>query len=86
MDDPQDLVAFLERIDDDPERHDIVNLVWREVLLLHFLVNAVKVFLPPLDGGLDAGFLQLRGKKLDHLPDEFLPCIRLSASSDLILS
>ncbi len=40
---PQDLVAFLDGFNDDPEGEDIVDLVRGEVLVQHLFVDAVEV-------------------------------------------
>ena len=67
MDDAQRFIAvlLLVRIEDDPEGHQVIDLVEIDVLLLHLFVDAVKMLCPSLHFALDA--------KPFHLPADDPP-------------
>ena len=77
MDHPQRTIAFLERIDKDPNRRQIVNLTELFVIPLHFTENAVKVFRPAVDLRLDADFMQLFPQNHDRFLDDGFPLLPL---------
>ena len=73
MDNPQGFVTFPHRVHQNSECHQIVNLIVKEILTLHFLVNTVKVFRPARHFGLDPFGLELLGDNGNDLPDVFFP-------------
>ena len=50
---PQDLIAFFDAADDDPESQNIVYLINREVLVQHLFIDTVKMFVSAFYGSLD---------------------------------
>ena len=64
MNDAERGIAVLDRVDDDPDRKEIIDLVERLALIHHLLVDAEEVLHASVHLGLDAGLL--------HLPRDFL--------------
>ena len=58
MDVPEDVVALGDRVHDDPEGIEIVQLVQRLVLLLHLAVDRIDVLDPPGDRATDVHLTQ----------------------------
>ena len=77
VDHSQRSIAFLERIDQDPYRRQIVNLTELFMISLHFAENAVKVLRPAVDLRLDADFLQLFPQNHDRFLDDGFPLLPL---------
>jgi len=71
--DSERLVTLAHRVHDDPERHQIVNLVEHHVLRLHFLVNGVEVLGASRDFRFDPGLGKFLGQDFDHVLDVALP-------------
>ena len=58
---------------DDAKAVDVQHFGKRQAFFLHFLVDAVQVFLAALDGGLDIGFHQLLADGFQDLVHHFAP-------------
>jgi hypothetical protein len=74
MDDPEDVIAFGHRRDDDPEGHHVVDLVERRAPFLHLLVDRPEMLRPP--GHVELGNTgpgQLLFERLLQGVDHFLP-------------
>jgi hypothetical protein len=70
-------------LEHDAEGDHVVDVVERDALRLHLVVDGRQLLRPPLDLGLDAGSGELRGERADHLFDVLLPL--LAASLELPL-
>ncbi len=68
MDDAKDFVTRTYVIDQDADRHEIVNLVDIHVAALHLVVDGVEVLAPPRDVAPDAVLDQLLGNDFHDFP------------------
>ncbi len=59
VDDSQDVITFLDRIDDDPEGRDVIDLIEIDVLIPHLHIDAVDLFQAARHFALDAVFVKL---------------------------
>jgi hypothetical protein len=71
MNNPERFVTFPWSIDQNPKGDEVVNLVIQQILTLHFLVDAVKVFRPPADFCVDAFRIEFFANDRDDLIDVF---------------
>ncbi len=69
---PEHAIAHVRVLDNDPKAVHIDHFIERDLLVLHFFVNAVQVLLAPLHGAFDCRFLQRTFEGIGDLLDEFL--------------
>ena len=69
MDEPQHLVAILDRIDEDAHRADVVDRLDAAWLAAHLAPDAVDVLRPAADFGFDSGALELIAQNRDDVVD-----------------
>ena len=83
MDDAKDIVAFQHGIHNDAHRVYVVNLIKRASLDIHFAVDAVNAFYPPVNLRGDMLFLQACLDPLDNVAEKRFPV--LFAQGQLLL-
>ena len=76
MDDTECRITVFYGIHDNTDCKQIINLIQRFILILHFLINTEKVLCPPIDLRRNSGFVDmffyLFHKALDIIiPDTF---------------
>ena len=74
MDEPEPFITLPQGIHDDAKSQDVVNLIQAEVLVFHFVVDAVEMFMSAPDCGRDIGLLQLLAEYLFDFLDKLFPC------------
>ena len=83
MNDPKGFIAFLDGIDDNPERGEIVNLVEVDILGVHLLINTVDLLRATCHFSLDLVLEQLLGNDSLDLFDIPLPFLLLFCNLSL---
>jgi len=71
----QGLIAFFDRINDNPECNDVIDLIDGQILVHHLFVDAVEVLGPAFDGCLNPDFFQFSGDQICNFQDKLFAFI-----------
>ena len=77
MDDAQDGIAVRDRIHDDPDGNQVIDLIKRFLLKDHFPINGIEMFAAAVNIIVNMLLIQALGKLTDNQTDMFLPLLSL---------